>query len=122
MIDASTRSVVATIPVPGPSRLLVHPDGRLVYVTNTTDDINILGIAVVDAASNVVTRTFRLPQYAGSIQVHPDRKHFVALTGGCPGQFLVLDIETLEIAVACRSVAILPGAWLSPLTDRARTY
>src|SRR5262245_44037584 len=54
VVDASTRTVVATIPVgKRPRGVAVSPDGKLVYVSNSISD----SLSVIDAKTLKVLRT-----------------------------------------------------------------
>src|SRR5512138_359339 len=54
VVNASTRAVVATIPVGRrPRGVAVSPDGKLVYVSNSNSD----SLSVIDAKTLTVLRT-----------------------------------------------------------------
>src|SRR5439155_21490347 len=56
VIDATTRTVLKTIPVgKRPRGVAVSPDGRRVYVTHSNSDT----LSVIDAGSLAVLRTVR---------------------------------------------------------------
>src|SRR5262245_58831357 len=90
VIDTSTNTVTATIPVGnGPNGVVASPDGTRVYVS----DFSGSAISVIDTATNTVTATFPLP---GTIPVFlaitPDGKILYVPTGN--GSVLVIDAAT----------------------------
>ncbi len=71
VIDTSTNSVAATIPVgSGPAGVVVSPDGTTAYVSNSNDGT----LSVIDTATNSVTATISTGGTPGFSAISPDGK------------------------------------------------
>ncbi len=92
VIDASTNTVTATIPVGNnPSGVVVSPDGARAYVSNGDDTLS-----VIDTGANTVAATIPCSCFPGFAAITPDGKSLYLPT--------VFSSEVLVISTASNSV------------------
>jgi YVTN family beta-propeller protein len=118
VIDTSTNTVTATIPVgKGPFGVVFSPDGTRAYVTNQGDNT----ISVIDTASNTVLATITLA--ANSIPellaITPDGKSLYV------SEFNAGNVEVVSTASNSVVATIPVGLFVSPIAitpDGAHAY
>ena len=114
VVDTASRTVISSIPVSRPSSVLMHPSGRVAYVSGAA----IVGgveaglLAVIDTATNTVTAT--IPMGPGfsvrSMVLDPaGTKLYVSNSIQGPGGKVVV-IDTSTNAVATTIPIVGPGA------------
>lgn len=86
VIDTTTNTVLAKVPVAGASNIAVHPAGTQVYVAGGNT------LSVIDTATNTVTATVAVSNI-GSVVVHPAGVRVYA-TGLFKGSVAVIDTAT----------------------------
>jgi YVTN family beta-propeller protein len=92
VIDTGTNTVVATVPVAGPSPVgaAVTPDGKRAYVPNGNSDT----VSVIDTTTNTVVATVTVGSFPGGIAVTPDGKRAYVANTSSNNNVSVLDTAT----------------------------
>ena len=120
VIDTTTDTVVATIPVGiFPSGVAITPDGARVYVTNIFNSIS-----VIDAATNSVVVTIPSGQFPTGIAITPDgtRAYVVNQFVTNEGNNTISVIDTVtNVIVATISVGLGPSE-IAITPDGTRAY
>jgi YVTN family beta-propeller protein len=109
-IDATTRTVTATIPVGVyPSAMAISPDGATLYVGNELGE----SVSEVDTATNVVTGTIQLTSYITGLAVSPNGQTLYA-TSINDGTVTVIDVgsgivtTTISVGAAPYGIVVSP--------------
>jgi YVTN family beta-propeller protein len=128
VIDTATTppSVVATVQVGprcpfqcgGPLAVAVAPDGKHVYVTDTTGLGDPLStVAVIDSASNTVVARVQVDSAPQGVAVAPDGKHVYVTNQRLfetPGTVSVVDTATNTVVATVRAGAFPTGIVVTP--------
>ncbi|MGH3921466.1 MAG: YncE family protein [Pseudonocardiaceae bacterium] len=103
MIDTTTNTVIATIPVGNdPTLMAVAPNGSRVYVANSNSDT----VSVIDTATNTVIATIRVGkiEVASGVAVAPNGRYVYVsnldLATGTVGVLSVIDTVTNTLVTA----------------------
>ncbi|MEW5811642.1 MAG: hypothetical protein AB1925_19580 [Actinomycetota bacterium] len=110
VLDASTKSILATIAVPGGApgaysggfNLLASPDGKKLYVLNQSDS----RVSVIDTATNQVVSTSDLGYWYGDAAISRDGTKLYRTDTS--GDVQVVDVTGTPKVVA--TVNIMPGS------------
>ena len=124
VIDTTTNTVVATIPVGAfPSGVAVTPDGTRVYVANIFNSIS-----VIDAVTNTVVATIPSGQFPTGIAITPDgtRAYVVnqIVTNQNKNTVSVIDtmtntiIATISVGLGPSQIAITPDGTRAYVPDQ----
>ncbi len=90
VIDGSTNSIVATIPVGSlPGGIAISPDGAFAYVTNSGSD----GVSVIATASNTVVATVPVGENPHGVAITPDGS-FAYVSNNGSGSLSVIATDT----------------------------
>jgi YVTN family beta-propeller protein len=130
VIDTTTNTVAATIPVGGisiPAGVAVAPDGSKVYVSSAFDGNNIQPASptvwVIDTTTNTVTATIPVGRVSmdslGGVAVAPDGSK-VCVTNSDRNSVLVIDTTT-DTVTATISVGTDP-AGVAVTKDGSKVY
>jgi YVTN family beta-propeller protein len=103
VVDTSTNTPIANIPVPSPLRVAVAPDNSRVYVTTRLN-----GIAVIDPATLTVAKFISGPGFPTGIAFTPDSAH--AFVGEFVAPVLDLIDAHTDTFTGAISVPVASGA------------
>lgn len=97
VIDTSTNTVVAQIPVPEPFRVVLSPDGSRAYVgsVHRSPAISVF-VTVIDTATNAVIANIQTTNSLSGLAVSPDGATLYA-TELTPSDVAVIDTATNSI-------------------------
>jgi YVTN family beta-propeller protein len=110
VIDTTSNTVVATVPVLGPNGVAVTPNGKYVYVTKSGT------VSVIDMATTPpsVVGAVRVGSNPYGVGVTPDGKHVYVANDDVPGTVSVIDttsntvVATVPVGSSPVEVAITP--------------
>lgn len=123
VIDTATNTVTATIPVGvdpyGLNAVAVSPDGRRVYVTNSSDYAWDGTVWAIDTATNKVTAAITVNWGASGIAVTPDGTR-AYVTSYWAGEVYVIDTATNTITATIYGGSHPKGVAVTP--DGTRVY
>ncbi len=109
VIDMSTNTVVATVPVGGnPQGVAVTPDGRHAYVVNNGGYVS-----VIDTTSNTVVATVPVGSLAANIAISPDgTRAYVANSNSGNVSVIATStmtvVDTIPVGIDPEGVGIIP--------------
>src|SRR5882757_2088976 len=114
VIDTVSNTVTASIVVArAPHGLVVTPDGRRIYVTNSSVGETGNSVSVIDTASNTVTATIPVGRLPGGVAISPDGR-FAYVPSINDGNMSVIStatnivLGTILVGRAPNSVAVSP--------------
>jgi uncharacterized repeat protein (TIGR01451 family) len=89
VVDASTNTLLTTVPVGALTGLAVHPDGTRVYVADTRATM----VSVVETAGNTVVGSIVVGSQPVAVAVHPDGTRVYVISSN-DGTMVVIDAAT----------------------------
>lgn len=118
MIDATTNSVLATIPIATrPDGLAISPDGRHVYVVAYYSN----NVSVIDTASNTVTATIPVGQRPHGVVVSRDNKQ-VYVANYATNDITVIDATLNSVSATIPLPANSNPFGLAQTLDSSKFY
>jgi YVTN family beta-propeller protein len=119
VIDTSTGSVVATIPVAaGPHGMVLSPDGGTVYVTGDGSSL----LDIIDTASDRVTKTVEVGKKPNGIALTPDGRLLLVTVYG-EDRIAIVDTATQDVVGTipvpkAHTVSVQPDGKLAYVTSQ----
>jgi len=119
VIDTTTNTVVATIPVGGmPSGIAVTPSGTFAYVVNYFSH----NVSVIDTTTNTVVATIPVGNAPFDIAITPSGAFAYVLHEGSWGALSVIDIATNTVVATVqvespRGIAFTPDGTFAYVTN-----
>lgn len=89
VVDVTTGSVLATIPVAAPDGLVITPDGAKVFVASNNADV----VEVIDTAKDAIEASITVGAQPAGLAISPDGHSIVVSVQG-DGQAAVIDPAT----------------------------